>query len=48
MLAEKGIHLDQLNAIEEQAEAVYEAEAEGRSIPPAPPAVTPDAGDPQA
>ena len=48
VLAEKGIHLDQLNAIEEQAEAVYEAEAEGRSIPPAPPAVTPDAGDPQA
>jgi hypothetical protein len=56
VLAERGIHLDQLNAIEEQAEAVYEAEAAGRPIvpaaqpaapaPPAPPAppAAPDAG----
>ena len=36
VLAEKGIHLDQLNAIEEQAEAAYESEAEGRTIEPPP------------
>jgi hypothetical protein len=41
LLAEKGIHLDQLNAIEEQAEAVYESEVEGREIAP-PPADPPE------
>jgi hypothetical protein len=34
VLAERGIHLDQLNAIEEQAEAVYESEVEGRHVDP--------------
>ncbi len=34
VLADKGIHLDELGAIEEQAEAVYESEAEGRPIAP--------------
>jgi ribosomal protein S27E len=34
VLAERGIHLDQLNAIEEQAEAVYESEVEGREVNP--------------
>jgi hypothetical protein len=44
VLAERGVSLDQLNAIEEQAEAVYEAEVEGRPIEPAPPPPTvPDA-----
>jgi hypothetical protein len=44
VLAERGIHLEQLNAIEEQAEAVYAAEVEGvpaaplAPAPPAPPA----------
>ena len=37
VLAERGIHLDELNAIEEQAEATYEADAEGRPITPPPP-----------
>jgi hypothetical protein len=37
VLAERGIPLDQLNAIEEQAEAVYESEVEGRPIAPPPP-----------
>ena len=40
-LAERGLPLNQLNAIEEQAEAVDEAEAEGRPLdaplPPPPP-----------
>ena len=36
ILAERGIHLDELNAIEEQAEAVYESEVEGRPISPPP------------
>lgn len=36
-LADKGIHLDQLNAAEEQAEATYESEVEGRPIDPPPP-----------
>jgi len=48
VLAERGIHLDDLNAIEEQAEAVYEAEAEGRPLPPAPPAARPKPVDPAA
>lgn len=39
VLAERGIHLNELNAIEQQAEAVYEAEVEGQPVaPPAPPA----------
>jgi len=37
VLAERGIHLNELNAIEEQAEAVYESEVEGRPIAPPPP-----------
>ena len=37
VLAERGIHLDDLNAIEEQAEAIYESEVEGRPIAPPPP-----------
>jgi len=37
VLAERGIHLDELNAIEEQAEAIYESEVEGRPIAPPPP-----------
>jgi hypothetical protein len=36
VLAERGIHLDELNAIEELAEAVYESEVEGRPIAPPP------------
>jgi len=39
VLAEQGIHLDQLGAIEEQAEAAYESEVEGRPIAPPPPDV---------
>lgn len=42
VLAERGIPLDQLNAIEEQAEAVYEAEVEGRPVAPDAP-LSPDA-----
>lgn len=34
VLADKGIHLDELGAIEEQAEAVYESEAAGHPIAP--------------
>ncbi len=34
VLAERGISLDELGAIEEQAEEVYAAEAEGRPIKP--------------
>lgn len=34
MLAERGIHLDQLNELEEQAEAEYQSEVEGRTIDP--------------
>jgi hypothetical protein len=37
VLADQGIHLDQLNAAEEQAEAAYESEVEGRPIAPPPP-----------
>jgi hypothetical protein len=36
-LADQGIRLDQLNAAEEQAEAAYESEVEGRPIAPPPP-----------
>jgi hypothetical protein len=36
VLAERGIHLNELNAIEEQAEAAYESEVEGRPISPPP------------
>jgi hypothetical protein len=36
-LADQGIHLDQLNAIEEQAEVAYESEVEGREVDPPPP-----------
>lgn len=49
VLAERGMHLDELNAIEEQAEAVYEAEAEGRPVAPAsPPAEPPASTEPPA
>jgi hypothetical protein len=60
VLAERGIHLDQLNEIEEQAEAVYESEVEGRHVDPddplsptapkAPiaPPAQPEAGSPKA
>ncbi len=41
-LADRGIHLDELGAAEEQAEAAYEAEAAGR--PASPP--TPDRPEP--
>ncbi|MHB8961439.1 MAG: hypothetical protein ACYDAN_17670 [Candidatus Limnocylindrales bacterium] len=34
VLAERGIHLDQLNELEEQAEAAYESEVEGREVDP--------------
>jgi hypothetical protein len=34
VLAERGIHLDQLNELEEEAEAVYESEVEGRTVDP--------------
>jgi hypothetical protein len=44
VLAERGIHLDQLGAIEEQAEAAYESEVEGRLVSPPPP----DAPEPPA
>jgi len=37
VLAEKGVPLDQLNALEQQAEAVYEAEVEGREVDPSAP-----------
>jgi hypothetical protein len=37
VLAERGVHLNELNAIEEQAEASYESEVEGRPIAPPPP-----------
>ena len=40
-LAERGAHLDELNAIEEQAEAEYESVAEGRPIA-SPPADAPE------
>jgi hypothetical protein len=39
VLAERGIHLDQLGAVEEQAEAAYESEVEGRPVSPPPPDV---------
>ncbi len=42
VLAERGIHLDQLNELEEQAEAVYESEVEGRTVDPDDP-LSPDA-----
>jgi hypothetical protein len=51
VLAERGIPLDKLNAIEEQAEAVYEAEVEGRPVAPRtpePPAASPPAQPPVA
>ena len=34
VLAERGIHLDQLSEIEEEAEAAYQSEVEGRTIDP--------------
>jgi hypothetical protein len=42
VLAERGIHLNQLNDLEEEAEAVYESEVEGRHVDPDDP-LSPDA-----
>ena len=43
-LADQGIHLDELNAAEEQAEAAFESEVEGRQVDPPPPDA-PEPGD---
>lgn len=44
VLAERGIHLNDLGAIEEQAEEVYAAEVEGRPVAPPPPPEPPAQG----
>jgi hypothetical protein len=47
VLAEQGIHLADLGAIEQQAEAAYESEVEGREVAPPPPDAPPPPAAPE-